>query len=312
MKKLLLSFSVGLVLLATSCLKDKAYQDQQYGMQNTEVKGITLPQSKNLAIAASASDSISVATDVNSTTATQVISLLVIAAESILAPSEDIQVAVTLKPSLIPSVGYSSLPTGTYSVPATVTIPAGQRTARIPITFSNTSAYSLTAVYALGLSITSATGGYQIAANRKELVVSFNVKNKYDGNYKMFGYHNRVPYTFPYANIPMDMKTSGASSVVFYWIEAGSVGHPIGIAPGQVNWYGSTVAPEIIFDPITNLVTNVRNTDAAGPPITMFTGPGSYSSRFDPSNKSIYVCWNYNGNPLRAFFDTLTYVGPRP
>jgi Domain of unknown function (DUF1735) len=313
MKKILLSFSIAVLLLSTGCLKDKAYEDQQYGMANTEVKGITLPQSKNLAIGKVADDSISVKTDVNSTTSSQVISLLVVAAESILAPTEDIQITVALKPSLIPVTGgYASLPAGTYSVPTTVTIPAGKRNAVIPITFSNTSTYSLTSVYALALSITSATGGYQIAANRKDLVVTFNVKNKYDGNYKLSGYHNRVPYTFPYVDVPMDMKTSGASSVVFYFIEVGDLGHPIGDGPGSINWYGNTVAPEIIFDPVTNVVTNIRNTNAAGPPITLFTGAGSYPSRYDASTKTIYACWNYNGNPLRAFFDTLTYVGPRP
>jgi hypothetical protein len=43
----------------------------------------------------------------------------------------------------------------------------------------------------------------------------------------------------------------------------------------------------------------------------MFTGAGSRVSLFDPATHNITVDWNYNANPLRAFFDDLEYIGPR-
>ena len=88
------------------------------------------------------------------------------------------------------------------------------------------------------------------------------------------------------------------------------MGHPIGTADG-ISWYGASITPVIKFDPATNLVVDVYNIGSSTP-ITMFTGAGSRVGKYDPQTKKIIVDWNYNDNPLRAFFDDLTYIGPRP
>ncbi len=106
------------------------------------------------------------------------------------------------------------------------------------------------------------------------------------------------------------METTGPNSVIFYYVDVNNYGHPIGVGPGVYSWYGTAISPEITFDLATNNVTSVRNV-LGTTPITLFTGPGSFPSRYDPVTKTIYVSWNYAGNPLRAFFDTLTYIGPR-
>ncbi len=309
MKKNLLTASIAIVVLLGSCAKDKKFDDQNLGISNIEVKGVSFPQSKDLLSATTAKDTVSIAGDVNSTTALQTIAIVAIALESEFPATTDVNVSIALKPSIVPSI-YVPLPAGSYSLPTSIKIPAGAKFVKIPIVFPNTSGYDLTTTFGLGLTITGVDGGYQVAKNSKDIVITFNVKNKYDGNYSLNGYHNRDPYTFPYTNIPMAMKTSGASSVKFFWIAADDFGHPIGTGPGTVSWYGNAIAPEITFDPVTNNVTSVVNTGGATP-ITMFTGAGSFPSRYDPSTKKIYVCWNYNNNPLRAFFDTLTYTGPR-
>ena len=77
------------------------------------------------------------------------------------------------------------------------------------------------------------------------------------------------------------------------------------------SWYGPTVAPVVVFNTSTNLVTNVYGSDPAGPPITMFTGAGSRTGKWDPATRNITVDWNYNNNPLRAFFDDLQYLRAR-
>lgn len=168
--------------------------------------------------------------------------------------------------------------------------------------------------YALGFSISEVGAGGQISGGLKNILLSVGVKNKYDGAYRLKGFHNRTPYDFPYDQT-MHMITNGGNSVIFYWPAAGSNGHPIGTGPNittDVSWYGPAISPVVVFDLATNVVTNVFNNPPNATPITRFDGAtGSNVSRYIPATKTIIVHWNYNNNPLRAFFDTLTYIGPR-
>lgn len=166
----------------------------------------------------------------------------------------------------------------------------------------------LTGNYALGYKLVSTTAGL-IANNKSTILISIGAKNRWDGVYEMKGHHNRSPYNFPY-DVTESLVTVNGNTVAMYWDAAASVGHPIGTGPGVVSWYGAAIAPNIVFDPVTNLVTSVYNTGGATP-ITMFTGAGAGVSRFDPVNKIVYVYWNYNNNPNRAFFDTLYFQHAR-
>ncbi len=315
MKRLPILSILGVLLLAfgTSCLKDKGFDNGQYGIPITDIKGVAFP---------SASKSpLGFGLEVSSSN--QLVSGLVqITLET--SGSADGDVVINLSNTTgtaaagdIKNYNTASgdnvqiLPSSLYTIPASVTIPSGQKNVIVPINVSNTTSLNPNLSYGIGITITSASNGYQVAQNQKNVIVKFSVKNKYDGRYRLQGYHNRVPYTFPY-DTEIHLETTGPSSVIFYWPDVSSVGHPIGVGPGNnLSWYGSTVAPEIVFDPATDLVTQVRNTNPAGPPITMFTGAGSRISRFNPATRSITVDWNYNNNPLRAFFDDMTYLGPR-
>ena len=163
--------------------------------------------------------------------------------------------------------------------------------------------------YGLPIKITAVSSGI-ISGNYGVSVYSFGVRNKYDGVYKLRGYHTRVPFNFPYTNITMEMRTLGANAVGFYWPDAGSFGHPIGIGPGSLSWYGGVVSPVVVFDIATNLVTNVFNQGAGGPPISIYTGPGSGQGR-QAADKTMYIYFRYNASDARGFLDTLTYVRPR-
>jgi hypothetical protein len=193
----------------------------------------------------------------------------------------------------------------------TVTIPAGARNIDIPFIVPSTLTLNPNAAYGVAIRIASVSGNYVIAENLRNLLVQFSIKNKYDGVYNLTGYHNRVPYTFPYQTT-MHMVTSGPNAVYFFWPLVGGVGHPIGLGPNNsMSWYGPTVAPVVVFNTTTNLVTNVFGSDPAGPPITMFTGTGSRLSKWDPATRNMTVDWNYNNNSLRAFFDDLQYQRAR-
>jgi hypothetical protein len=193
----------------------------------------------------------------------------------------------------------------------TINYAAGEFAKDMVFTVPNAALFDFSKQYALAYRIESVTGSGIISQGFGDtIIVQVLAKNKYDGLYLLKGVHNRVPYNFPYET-EMEMQTTGASSVAFFWTEANSLGHPIGVGPGNdLSWYGPGIAPTIVFDPVTNLVTDVYNTGSATV-ITKYTGEGANSNKYDPATKTIYVSWNYNNNPLRAFFDTLTFISPR-
>lgn len=223
---------------------------------------------------------------------------------AIAAYNDDHSTNFELLPDSLFTLGNSFKKTGdlTYQT----TFAPGEFAKEFTVTL-NGSKWDLAHVYALPFTIEDA-GGLKISADRGNLFAQISVKNKYDGVYRLQGHHNRDPYTFPY-DVEMYLITSGPNSVRFYWPDAGDYGHPIGTDSGP-SWYGPSIGPVIVFDPATDLVTDVYNAGGATP-ITLFTGAGSRLSKYDPATKSITVDWNYNNNPLRAFFDDLTYIGPR-
>ncbi|HPR13603.1 MAG TPA: DUF1735 domain-containing protein [Bacteroidales bacterium] len=192
-----------------------------------------------------------------------------------------------------------------------VTIPAGELEADWNITVDAEQVPDIVVkFYIIPVKIASVTENVVISGNYGTKLMRIMSRNKYDGLYLLKGMHNRVPYNYPYET-QMQMRTAGPASVAFWWPDANSFGHPIGVGPdNELSWYGSAVSPVVEFDPVTNLVTNVYNQSTAVV-ITMFTGEGANSNSYDPVTKTIYVSWNYSNNPLRAFFDTLTFIRPR-
>lgn len=307
MKKIIFSFLIGSVLISsTGCLKDKNYEDQKYGIQNTEVKGIGFVQ--NAYVSPISADAVpQTLPDLNVGLNTNEISTV------------DIKYSVALDFAVVPDslngIDITNLPAGSFTFTANSVIPAGKTFGNFPVIVTNASLLDPNKTYGVGFKIVSVDPGYTIAQNSRTFYVTINIKNKYDGRYKLNGLHNRPPYNqFPYTDVTMDMYTSGPSSVRFYIPLSGfnSYGHPIGVAPGVIGWYGPTVSPNVTFDPVSNLVTNVNNADPAGPPISIYSGVLSGVGRYDAATKKMYVYFRYNANDLRGFTDTLTYTGPRP
>ncbi len=316
-----LSLAVALMVVATGCLKDKGFEAQQYGLQVAEVKAVAFPNAN--------ASPLSYGLDVSASP--QVINgLLFLTLESGSNAESDVNVTIvnstgTQAAGLIAdynaanSTNVQVLPSSLWSVPFAATIAAGTKNVGLPFTVTNTTTLNPNLSYGIALTITSASGGYQVAENQKTVLVIFSVKNKYDGRYRLTGYHNRTPYTFPY-DVEIHLITTGPSSVIYYWPDAGSVGHPIGVGPGSYSWYGPSVAPNIVFDPATDLVTNIFNSGIGGPFIDKFPGPyvgppttpnGPRINRFNPSDRSIVADFRYLTNNLRAFFDDMSYLGPR-
>ena len=296
-------FGVAMTVAFSSCLKDKGFDNGDYGIQVIEKKGVSLPQS----IAGS------VDYGLLSSDAPQFLASPIVALETVGAQSTDVTVQFALKPELVSAdPDLTLLPASAYTTNLTATIKAGTLLDTLEITIPRASDLDPNLTYGLGLELVSASNGFTVASNMKEVLIRITVKNIYDGEYLMKGRHNRTPYDFPYEAV-MHMITTGASSVIFYWPDAGSVGHPIGTGPDPVNdvsWYGAAIAPHVVFNPATNLVANVFN-NAGGTPIDIYTGAGSGVGRYEPGPKKMYVYWRYNFNDLRGFMDTLTYIGSR-
>ncbi len=137
------------------------------------------------------------------------------------------------------------------------------------------------------------------------------VPSFYDGKFKMNGFHNRPTFQFPYTNVAMEMITVGLNEVAFYWPDAGSFGHPFATdANNTLSWYGTTISPVVKFNQATNEVTEVYNL-STGPVISLYTGSIPTHNYYNSTTRKIYVAWQYNNSTDRAFFDTLSYIGPR-
>ncbi len=300
MKKIILSLFLGTAILATGCLKDDDYDNGAYGIVPTgDTRGIGFTKR-------------SVSSGVVGERTVQNLGPVVVTANSVNPPTTGINYTITSNPALVTATDptLTVLPASLFSFSASGTIEAGKWADTLDVKVLDASTLDPLKKYGIALTIATSDNGYMIAANSKTVIVTISIKNRYDGKYSLDGYHNRTPYTFPYVDVEMDMETTGPNSVIFYYVDVSDYGHPIGVGPGLYSWYGTAISPEITFDLATNNVTSVRNV-LGSTAITLFTGPGSFPSRFDPVTKTIYVSWNYAGNPLRAFFDTLTYIGPR-
>ncbi|MEI9911736.1 MAG: hypothetical protein WDO71_20040 [Bacteroidota bacterium] len=182
-----------------------------------------------------------------------------------------------------------------------------------------------TTAYGIGLTIKSVDQGYIVAANLKDIVFAFNIKNQYDGKYSIKGkfYHPSYPY-IPFATT-VEMHTSGPNSVKMYWPAADDYANPWSTG-SALTWF-DLQDPDFTINPATNAVT-VQNVSAGA--VTFYVmGQGfdnlGYNSRYEltpvPPNttpKTIYACYGYNApggvfaaGTTRMWIDTLVYTGPR-
>lgn len=159
---------------------------------------------------------------------------------------------------------------------------------------------------AIGIVISDASNG-EVSEIADTLVVALSVKNRFDGVYRLRGFHNRTSpdYTAPYDE-EVELITSGANSVYMYWEPAGGPAHPIAGGTGAY----SNFTTNFIFDPATNKLVAW---DLTPYPTTIVPAVGpATDSRWDPATGTIYAQFYYNNNPTqRGFTDTLTFLRPR-
>lgn len=308
MKKIIVAslFMTALSFSFTGCLKDKGFENNQYGINDpdTQAPGVGFPLGSRART--------DFGLDVSASP--QVVSDIVyVNLESGTAAKSDVAITMTNNTTALLAAYNTAngtsilpLPTALYTVPLSLTIPAGGRNVQTVLTISNTTTLDPNRSYAVGITISSVDGGYKIAENLKNLLIVFSVKNKYDGKYRLKGVHNRPTLDAPYDQV-VNMETTGPNSVTMLWPANTSqpYSHPI-----NGNSYYGSFTTNFIFDPATNVLTAWDMTPWPTTLVPTVT-PGT-NSRYDPVAKIIYANFYYNGNPAaRQFWDTLTYLGPR-
>jgi hypothetical protein len=216
----------------------------------------------------------------------------------------DINVTFGISPAAINSYNAAHagdapiviMPASAYTMPTTITIPAGQRRVEVPIT-AQSRLLDPNFTYGVPVTITDASGEV-ISKNFASLVVKFSVKNQYDGKYAYKGYIFREgdpALSGFFKDLTSNLETNGANGLNFpnpVWSNGTAVG---GIGGLTIN-----------VDPATNKVT-MKSKDQPN----LVNTPG-YDNRYDPATKTFYLSFQWGVSPsTRMATDTLTYTGPR-
>jgi len=187
---------------------------------------------------------------------------------------------------------YGVLLPSLYTIPASVTIPKGQRKATVVATVK-LDQVDFDSTYVLPVSIQSVSTG-NVSANYGTILVSINPKNEYDGVYDFKGRvvrsgddgtldGNFSGYETTLATV--NATTNGLDQV---WKNNTGVA---GIGTVQLR-----------INPTTNKVTISSPVNA-----TLVNDP-AYDSRYDPATKTYYISYYWRGGPAdRAATDTLTF-----
>lgn len=326
----LLSTAV-LTILFTSCLKDKGFEDQEYGMKDFEGnKIIEIPGDENHYTSYAF-----VFKDKDTT-----FNFLAVRLAANEVASEDINVTLSTTSSAAMIADYNAahgtnlvaFPTNIFSYPGglTVTIPKGSREGYLRLT-TNTSKFDPSSTYAIGFTIASVDKpGYKISGNFNTMIVSIAAKNKYDGNYSLriktlgwsaYGISENLPDEWPSNadGTSIGLVTVGAASVKFY--DYWGFGDYIQVAfttdNASATGFGAT-APKFNFDIATDKLISVVNDavpDARNRQFRLNPDP-TLNSRWESTGgtTTVYAAYilSQNGRPDLYIYDTLTLKGPRP
>jgi hypothetical protein len=285
MKKIL-NISLACLTLSvafTSCLKDKGFENGEYGVPVIERKAVSLPQAVNGVVNAG----------IFSITDPQIIAAPVFALEAINPLSSDINVQFALKPSLVAAnPDFTLLPADVYQINLNGKIKAGKYVDTLKIIVPDASSLDPTKTYALGLELVSADNGCQIAANMKEIIVKVLIKNIYDADYTANGYFYHPTAPRAIEDLQKTAATVGPNAVL---VDLGDLGPDY----------------QAIFeiDPVTNQL-NITAGNAGTPTLVMFSnalpasnpgytpqwdGSAECNNTYDPVTKTFKVRYAYMG-----------------
>jgi len=315
MKKISILALIALVILQTSCLKDKGFENQEYGIN---FPGSVSGNGVGFNLEGGSSNFKTAGINAQNTPQQVDPSVMTLALyTSTTVATEDVHVHVASDPTLISDYNTAN---GTQIVPLDPSvfsvqtldpvIPVGSQNTSLNVTVNSTASLDPTVVYGVAFRINSVDGNYTIAENMKTIIVQILIKNRFDGVYQVTGTALRVvggsidaalsgtitPYEVNYS-------TSGANSVQhegsFHWANWTSAGGSS--LPGGYE-------PNIEFDPTSLNVVAVSSLNGA---VSGQTGT-SYNQHYDPITKKMYYEFTWGAGPTaRLMTIEATYLRPR-
>lgn len=275
----------------TSCLNDTAIEDQEYGLINLNAKKIIeIPSGasheKSLVLLPEGLKDLTIGE-------------VRLAAEN--PASEDIVVSLTTSKSAeIFDAESPIFPLTGITVPATVTIPKGERS--VPLTVKINTALLQSDPQYVAITISSVDKqGYIISGNMGLLKLNLKVKHKFEGLYVLTGTMVHLPSPGAYVHITtvwdpdpymVQLQTKDGQSLQFYDGNLFKDGftYPIATAAGGPSGWGS-FSPVFKFDDAGNVieVTNHWGQPAANTRSAVLDPAGV--NKYDPATKSFKVSY---------------------
>lgn len=309
MKKISFILLAFTVVLATGCLKDKGFDNQEYGIKDPS--GTSTP-GVGFNLKGGAGYIRTIGLDVTGNAQAIAPENYTIGYYAGTKAPKDIHVSIALDPSIIDDYNTANgttvqeLDPSVYTIASQdLVISAGAQNTAINMTVNSTLTLDPSTTYAIAFRIVNADNGIQIASNMDKQLLIFNIKNQYDGRYELTftNVHPTLNPTGLGSTVEVEMWTSGPNSVKIYW--EGGFYNPA-ILNGALNAFASQ-EPEYTIDPVTNAVTVQNSFAGAATFYTMFSG---YNSFYDPATRVIDTKWGYS-NFTRIWTQNFTYLGPR-
>lgn len=275
----------------TGCLKDKQFEDHLYGITDpgTQPPGVGFP------LAAKAKNTVGL--NAGATAVQAVNDVVYVNLESGKAASSPVNVTLQANDALRTAyntangTSIQALPANLYTLAPTITIPAGDRNAQIPVNVSNTTSLDPNKSYGIGVTIASVDGGYTVASNLKNLLIEFTVKNKYHGTYKSVGYiyHPSAPRAVDQVD---DVLTAGANSVTIPFGDLGTAGY-VGLITVDQATNKLTIGSAPGAPAFTQMDAGLPTTSPGYTP--QWAGSAECDNTYDPATKTFKLRYGYVG-----------------
>ena len=166
------------------------------------------------------------------------------------------QVKLSLDTATVKAAGASLMPANSYTIPTLEYVVPANGSVDVPMVI-NRSKLTVDSVYGLGFKIATVNTG-TIANDAKSIVVKFDLRNRWDGLYKVTGsFVDVAAPSITFKEFDADLVTTGPAQVTMLPKELGIPGYLI-LSGTSLSYYGS-FGPVFNFDPATNKITSVVN-----------------------------------------------------
>ncbi|MGC4036950.1 MAG: DUF1735 domain-containing protein [Chitinophagaceae bacterium] len=199
---------------------------------------------------------------------------------------------------------YDDMPTDTYTMPLTITIPANSKEGTGKLSIDLTKLLSYGIQFGLGFTVSSVQGGPStILDDHKNLLIVANVRNQWDGIYA-YGPGSTISRNSATGPDPALSGSTEGLTVELPTTSANTLSYvPVWHGGGGIAGIDGTY---LTIDPATNEVTVAS---AANPVLKNTVGEDNY---YDPATKTFHLAFDWGTAPnTRVVKATLVYQGPR-